>query len=158
MSGGIFPGYPFTLNVKCIIFAFIIMAIYSFNPPKLSLIKNIFIYFIIFVISYVSMAWYDYYFGCSQLPLQRSTVGVTQYMKPPVHEEEKQTEHLMTKKEVEKNNYLIYAFHILIIVPFLAYIGIKRDKVHETTYPLLLALVAFTFVYHGIRMFSKSSY
>ncbi len=156
MSGGIFPGYPFTLNIKCIIFALVIMAIYTFNPPKVSLYTNLVIYFIIFVISYVAMAWYDYYYGCSQLPLQRSTVGLTHYLKPPMHQEEKQKEHLMTQKEVEKNNFTIYALHVLIIVPFLTYIAIKKDKVHESVYPLLYALIAFTLVYHGIRMLQGS--
>ena len=52
MSGGIFPGYPFTLNIKCIIFSLIIMAIYTYCPPKVnSIIKILLIYFIIFVIS-----------------------------------------------------------------------------------------------------------
>ncbi len=156
MSGGIFPGYPFTLNIKCIIFALVIMGIYTFNPPKVSLYTNLVIYFIIFVISYVAMAWYDYYYGCSQLPLQRSTVGLTHYLKPPMHQEEKQKEHLMTQKEVEKNNFTIYALHVLIIVPFLTYIAIKKDKVHESVYPLLYALIAFTLVYHGIRMLQGS--
>jgi hypothetical protein len=44
MSGGIFPGYPFTLNIKCIIFALIIMALYSFKAPQVSLRVNIIIY------------------------------------------------------------------------------------------------------------------
>jgi hypothetical protein len=156
MSGGIFPGYPFTLNIKCIIFALIIMAIYSYKPPKLTLKQNLLVYFIIFVIAYVAMAWYDYYFGCEQLPLQRSTVGLTHYLKPPLHQEEKQQKHLFTQEEVEKNNYLIYAMHVLIIVPFLAYIGFKKDKVSPSTYPLLLALTAFTLVYHGMRMIQGS--
>ena len=61
MSGGIFDGYPFTLNIKCIIFSFIIMIIYSFRPPALSIAPQMLVYFLIFVVSYVSLAWYDYY-------------------------------------------------------------------------------------------------
>ena len=156
MSGGIFPGYPFTLNIKCIIFAFIIMVLYSFKPPTLTFNQNLLVYFILFIVAYVAMAWYDYYFGCSQLPLQRSSVGITHYLKPQMHQEEKQQKHLMTKEEVEKNNYLIYALHVLLIVPFLAYIGFKREKVPKLTYPLLLAMVAFTLVYHGMRMIQGS--
>ena len=96
MSGGIFPGYPLTLNIKCIIFALIIMAIYTYKAPKVSLRVNIIIYFIIFVIAYVA------------------------------------------------------------IVPFLTYIAIKKDKVPETVYTLLYALIAFTLVYHGIRVIQYS--
>lgn len=156
MSGGIFPGYPFTLNIKCIIFALIIMALYSFKAPQVSLRVNIIIYFIIFVIAYVAMAWYDYYYACEQLPLQRSTVGLTHYLKPPMHQEEKQQKHLMTEQEVEKNKYMIYVLHVLFIVPFLTYIAIKKDKVHESVYPLLYALIAFTLLYHGMRMIQGS--
>lgn len=156
MSGGIFPDYPFTLNIKCIIFAFIIMVLYSFNPPKLTLKQNLLVYFIIFVVAYVAMAWYDYYFNCEQLPLQRSSVGITHHLKPPMHQEEKQKKHLMTQEEVEKNHYLIYALHVVVIVPFLAYIGFKKEQVHPSTYPLLLALVVFTLVYHGMRMIQGS--
>jgi hypothetical protein len=46
---------------------------------------------------------------------------------------------------------LIYMSHILFIVPFLIYIGIKK-KVNEATYPLLIVLALFTLMYHGIKM------
>jgi hypothetical protein len=156
MSGGIFPGYPFTLNIKCIIFALIIMALYSFRPPTLSMTNNLFVYFIIFVIAYVAMAWYDYFFGCSQLPLQRGSMSFTGQFKPPMHEAAKQGEHLMTEQEVSKNHTLIYALHAIIIVPFLAYIGFRRGNVPDWTYPLLIALAAFTLVYHGVRLMTSS--
>lgn len=156
MSGGIFPGYPFTLNIKCIIFALIIMVLYSFNPPKMGMTSSLFLYFIIFVIAYVAMAWYDYFFGCSQLPLQRGTASITGVFKPEMHEPAKQGKHLMTEEEVTKNHTLIYALHALIIVPFLAYIGFKQGDVPSWTYPLLIALAAFTLVYHGFRLMTSS--
>jgi len=155
MSGGIFPGYPFTLNIKCIIFSLIIMALYTYCPPKVeSKIKIFLIYFMIFVISYVTMAWYDYYYACSQLPLQRSTIGITGALKPPVHEEEKQLKQLMTVEEVDKNHKTIFWLHFALIVPFLAYIGIKKDKTHPRAFDLLLVLTIFTAIYHGVRILS----
>jgi len=156
MSGGIFPGYPFTLNIKCIIFALIIMVLYSVTPLKLDLTGSLFLYFIIFVISYVAMAWYDYFFGCSQLPLQRGTTSITGVFKPDMHEPAKQGEHLMSKKEMNKNRTLIYALHAVIIVPFLAYIGFMRGNVPNWVYPVLIALAAFTLVYHGVRLIGDS--
>jgi hypothetical protein len=57
MSGGIFPNYPFHLNIKCIIFTFIIISIYW-------LPKNIFILFFLLWAPYVSLAWYDYSYKC----------------------------------------------------------------------------------------------
>jgi hypothetical protein len=154
MSGGVFPDYPFTLNIKCIIFSVLIMMIYTFRPPVLSLLPSLLIYFIIFVISYVALAWYDYYYACSQLPLQRSTVGVTHYLKPPVHEPEKQTEHMFSEKEINKNNTTIYALHLLLIVPLLVYVGIKGTKTPTEAFYLIIVLAVFTSVYHGVRLLS----
>ena len=154
MSGGLFPGYPFTLNIKCIIFSLIIMLIYTFQPPKLALAPSMFVYFLIFVVSYVALAWYDYYYGCTQLPLQRSTngVGVTQHLKPPVYDKPKQEEHLFSQKELDKNNKTIYALHLFLIVPLLVYVGLGKGKVNKRIYDILLVLAGFTAVYHGFRL------
>jgi hypothetical protein len=154
MSGGLFPGYPFTLNIKCIIFSIIIMVIYTFRPPVLSLVPSLLIYFIIFVVSYVAMAWYDYYYACTQLPLQKSSTGLTDYLKPKVYEHKKQVEHMFTEKEINKNNKTIYALHLLVIVPILLYIGIKSKKAPKEAFYLLIVLAAFTTVYHGFRLLS----
>jgi hypothetical protein len=153
MSGGIFTGYPFTLNIKCIIFSIIIMIIYTFRPPILSLGPSLLVYFLIFVISYVALAWYDYFYSCEQLPLFKSTGGgLTDYLKPKMHEPEKQKEHLFSQKEIDKNNITIYVLHILIIVPLLLYIGLKAQKTPKEAFYVLLVLSAFTAVYHGFRL------
>ena len=131
------------------------MAIYTYCPPKVeSKIKIFLIYFIIFVVSYVALAWYDYYYACSQLPLQRSKNSITGIFKPPPHEENKQINQLMTMQEVDKNKKTIFWLHFALIVPLLAYIGIKRDKTHPRVFDLLLALTVFTAVYHGVRVLS----
>ena len=154
MSGGLFPDYPFTLNIKCIIFSIIIMVIYTFRPPVLSLIPSLLIYFIIFVISYVALAWYDYYYACSQLPLQKSGIRTTDYLKPPVYDKEKQIGHMFSEKEINKNNKTIYALHLLVIVPLILYIGIKSKKAPKEVFYLLIVLAVFTAVYHGFRLLS----
>ena len=156
MSGGLFPDYPFTLNIKCIVFSLLIMIIYTYKPPSLSTIASLIVYFLIFVVSYVSLAWYDYYYGCSQLPLQRSNAGITQYFKPPVYDKERQEEHMFSQKEIDKNNTVIYAMHLLLIVPLLLYIGIGKGKVSKSIYNILIALAGFTAVYHGFRLLSTS--
>jgi hypothetical protein len=114
-----------------------------------------FVYFIIFVISYVSLAWYDYYYGCSQLPLQRSTTGITQYFKPPVYDKERQTDHMFSQKEIDKNNTTIYAMHLLLFVPLLVYVGFERTSANQVSFNLLLVLAAFTAVYHGVRFMTS---
>ena len=156
MSGGIFPDYPFTLNIKCIIFSIIIMMIYSYCPPQVSFMTRNIIYFIIFVISYVSLAWYDYYYECSQLPLQRSSVGLTQYFKPPVYDVKRQSEHMFSQKELDKNNVMIYVMHLLLFVPLLLYVGFKGAKSNIIVFNILIVVAAFTAVYHGFRLLSTS--
>ena len=131
------------------------MALYTYCPPKVESKSKIFlIYFMIFVISYVTMAWYDYYYACSQLPLHRSTVGITGALKPQPHEEEKQIKQMMTIQEVDKNHKTIFWLHFALIVPFLAYIGIKKDKTHPRAFDLLLVVTIFTAIYHGVRILS----
>ena len=131
------------------------MALYTYCPPKLESKTKIFlVYFIIFVISYVAMAWYDYYYSCTQLPLQRSTIGITGIFKPPVHEQEKQAKQMMTMEEIEKNKKTIFWLHFALIVPLLAYIGIKKEKAHRRSFDLLLVLTIFTAIYHGVRILS----
>jgi hypothetical protein len=157
MSGGIFEGYPFTLNIKCIIFSLIIMALYSFCPPHIeSKLAIGFIYFLIFVISYVSLAWYDYYYGCSQLPLMRGKHSFTGLFKPPPHQPKKQLEHLISETEYEKNKTLIYLLHLLVIVPLLVYIGVKGSKTHPRAFEILLVLAAMTVLYHGGKLIATS--
>jgi len=107
-------------------------------------------------VSYVSLAWYDYYYGCTQLPLQRSNIGITHHLKPPVYDKERQEEHMFSQKEIDKNSTTIYAMHVLLIVPLLLYIGIKKGKASRHFFEILIVLAAFTAVYHGFRLLSTS--
>lgn len=153
MSGGIFTGYPFTLNIKCIIFSLIVMILYTICPPTFdSNIITFLIYFGIFVVSYVALAWYDYFYSCSQLPLFRGKYSFTGQFKPALHEPSKQSEHLMSEIEVSKNNTTIYWLHLMIIVPLLGYIGFMKDKAHPRVFDILLVLTAFTTIYHGSKV------
>ena len=148
MAGGLF-GRPFTFNVKCIIFSIICMALFLYKPN----IRNEYILygtlFVIFTIAYVAMAWYDYYFKCDLLPLQKGEYSLQQYIKPPPHKPEKQIEHKVDKK---MHRMLIYALHILFIVPVLTYLAIYKTKVNPMIYPLLGVLAAFTLGYHSVDL------
>lgn len=59
MSGGIFPGRPFALNIKCVIFTLIVAGGYWYLPPK-----NMYILLFLLWLPYVAMAWYDYAYDC----------------------------------------------------------------------------------------------
>jgi hypothetical protein len=87
MSGGIFPGYPFRFNIKCIIFTIIIAGGYWFLPNK-----NIFILFFLLWIPYLSLAWYDYMYKCTQNKMSPTLFPFGRYIflpfKPPDYKAE----------------------------------------------------------------------
>lgn len=148
MAGGLF-GEPFSINVKCIIFSFLCMALFLFKPDYSNkLMLYIYLGFI-FIIAYVTMAWYDYIFNCDILPLKRGQFTLTSQFKPPIHEEKKQIEHQETVEENKLKKYLIYLTHILVIVPLLVYIAVYRKNINPVVYPLLGALAFLTLIYHG---------
>ena len=150
MAGGLF-GRPFVLNIKCIIFSIIIMALFLINPViKNKLILGLTL-FIIFVVAYVAMAWYDYYYDCRLLPLQRGQKSLTGLLKPDVHSQKQ-----LNSTNMKRGNMMIYASHIAFIVPLLMYIAYYKGKVNNMTYPILIVLAIFTLIYHGGAMIQGS--
>ena len=154
MAGGLF-GKPFAFNIKCIIFSLIIMALFLYSPK----IKNNYvlygILFIIFIISYVAMAWYDYFFDCRVLPLRKGEKSWQKYIKPQPHQSEKQVDWIC-ETDKSRKMILIYVSHIIFIVPMLAYIAIYKNKVNPIIYPLLGVLAIFTLGYHGMYLIFSS--
>ena len=150
MAGGLF-GRPFVLNIKCIVFSLIVMALFLYKPE----IKNNYVMALvligIFVVAYVAMAWYDYYYDCRILPLKRGTKSLTGKLKPPAHMPE-QTEQAIAKRGLSRHALMVYASHIIFIVPLLAYIVVFRKRVNPITYPILGALAVFTLMYHGFEI------
>lgn len=159
MAGGLF-GKPFTINMKCVIFSLICMALFLYKPSFSSDVIKYLTLFVIFVVAYVAMAWYDFYFDCRVLPLERGKYSLTGLFKPPENDEEERKEEENTdetrikKKNLKKvsgmrHAYMIYFSHILFIVPLIAYVGLKKSKVNKMVYPILVVLAVFTFFYHG---------
>lgn len=154
MAGGLF-GKPFAFNIKCIIFSLIIMSLFLYSP---NIQNNYILYgtlFIIFVISYVAMAWYDYFFDCRILPLRKGEKSWQKHVKPPSHDAEKQEE-WMCEKDVSRKHQLIYLAHILFIVPLIAYVAYYQNKVNKNVYPILGVLAVFTLGYHGMYLLFSS--
>jgi len=150
MAGGLF-GRPFAFNIKCIIFSLICMALFLYKP---SFSNNYTLYgtlFIIFVISYVAMAWYDYFYECSILPLRQGKYSWMRLIKPLAHEPEKQKEG-KCDQEITARLMLIYMMHLLFIAPLIAYIAIYKNKINPIVYPLLGVLAIFTAGYHGVAL------
>ena len=81
MAGGIFPGHPFALNIKCIIFTAILAGGYWFAPHKNLWVLSFLIWF-----PYIALAWYDYSYNC-QDKLEPTLVPFGRYIwlpfKPP---------------------------------------------------------------------------
>ena len=154
MAGGVF-GKPFAFNIKCIIFSMLIMSIFLYKP---NFTNNYALYgslFIIFVISYVAMAWYDYFFDCRILPLRKGEKSWQKYIKPPAHDKEKQHEWIC-ENDVYLKKILIYLTHIIFIVPLIAYIALYKKQVNPIVYPILGVLAVFTLGYHGMYLLLSS--
>ena len=157
MAGGLF-GIAFTFNIKCIIFSIICMSLFLYKPTFSGNSALYLTLFLIFVVSYVGMAWYDYYFDCRTLPLKRGS-GPTDYLKPKAP---KATQATRKIKNSYRKQMLIYMFHLLVVVPILAYLalnkcdasngGDKNGKIKNIIYPLLIVLTVFTAGYHGISL------
>ena len=153
MAGGLF-GKPFVLNIKCIVFSLIIMSIFLYEPK---IENNMILYptlFIIFVVSYVAMAWYDYFYDCKSLPLKRGKLSLTGEFKPPIHSKDQINNN--NNNNNNKHNVIIYASHILFIVPLLLYIVVYRNNVNKLTYPIVGVLAIFTLLYHGVSLVYNS--
>ena len=157
MAGGIFTNYPFELNAKCVIFSIVIIGLFFYQPPDMNIYWKSFTAFVLFVISYVSMAWYDYKFDCQKLALKKSTssFGITGKFKPPSHSESQLDRTKMTKEEKDLDWTLINIYHLIILTPLLLYIGINKDSSNSMTNILLIANFAFAILYHGVRAARK---
>ena len=150
MAGGLF-GRPFVLNEKCIVFSLICMGLFLYKPMFENTYLKYLTLFLIFVVAYVAMAWYDYYFNCDIVPLNRgSGVSLTQQFKPPAHVPDKQEGGISTDLDKKRKRMLIYGLHLFLIVPFLLYIAYYKNNVNPIVYPLLVALGIFTALYHGV--------
>ena len=142
------------------------MMLFLYKPAFKNTYFLYFTLFIIFVIAYVAMAWYDYYFNCDLVALRRGKYSFTGLLKPPAHVPETQEISVNHEKEdkhrdkIEKNNkkrhYIIYAMHLLFIVPLLLYIAYYKKRASQWIYPILGVLAVFTAGYHGIAIMTGS--
>jgi len=153
MAGGIFVDQPYHPNPKCLLFSAAVMALYWFSPAK----KNKFLMPIIFTVSYIAMAWYDYKYNCDTIMYSGNAIGpntVDSIFKPQRRDDNKteKKKNLSTDQEAE---YLkrVYLFHVIAVAPLLIYVGYKGIDVNPKLYPVVLSLGAMAGVYHGFRMF-----
>ena len=150
MAGGIFVDQPFHPNPKCLIFAFALMLAYWALPQR-----NPFLLPLIFVIAYVSMAWYDHMYNCDMKMYSGKYSGIlTSPMKPQHREENKENKDKDLLKDQEKKyRQKVNLLHILAINPIFIYIGFYGTKSNPMLYPLILGVALLALAYHGARMF-----
>lgn len=152
MAGGLF-GQPFTINEKCIVFSILMMVVFLYCPKFENKYYRYFSLFIVFVVSYVSMAWYDYYHGCSIMPLRRGKYGITTLMKPGASK--KAPSNRTTALTRARTAQVVYWSHLLLFVPLLAYTAYYGHKSGKKVYSVLFALGIFTAAYHTLRLVSS---
>ena len=128
----------FVINPKCVVFSVFIVALFHMRPPaclvesKVNLVLST---YVIFLLSYSGMAWYDYYYNCEILD-GGGGLAISAAFKPKNDENKNQTE--------KKNEIAI--FHIFLIVPWLAYVVFRGQ---EKQSPAVAMLAIFTFLYHA---------
>jgi hypothetical protein len=81
MAGGLFPGYPFKFNIKCVIFTVILASGYWYLPQK-----NLYVLLFLLWFPYIALAWYDWAYKCTPA-LGPTLIPLGQYFwlpfKPP---------------------------------------------------------------------------
>jgi hypothetical protein len=60
MAGGLYPGRPFSFNVKCIVFTAAVAGGYWVLPPR-----RLWVLLLLLWLPYVAMAWYDHWYDCA---------------------------------------------------------------------------------------------
>jgi hypothetical protein len=143
MAGGIYVDKPFSPNIKCILFATMMIAIcescgvYGFNHYLIPLI---------FISSYILMAVYDYNYNCDDYLKSGTVMSVDSIFKPQRRDG--------TDNKIQEAQYMKYVsmFHI-IIMPLLIYIGYMGAMSNTKMFGVLAGLGGMGMLYHTGRFF-----
>ena len=155
MAGGIFIDRPFNPNIKCIIFGFLLVLMYVYLPRQAQGKGNPLIIALIFIISYIAMAWYDYAYDCddkmfsgSGLSLHFGSIFKPQYRMPDPGEESQLIAN-QEKKYLQK----VYFFHSIIVAPLLIYIGYYGAESNQNVWGAVGGMGVLAGIYHTARLF-----
>jgi hypothetical protein len=153
MAGGIFEDKPFVLNTKCLVFSLYSSLLYyaGVRAGKVHII----IIVLIFVISYILLAWYDFAYNCETVMASgKSPAGISSIFKPQRREETADDEIHSKKADNQEDIYLqkVYFFHALIIAPLLMYVAFLGKKTQPEVFGILGGLGGLAFLYHSYRL------
>lgn len=141
-------------NIKCIIYSITMMALYWLIPKK-----NVFLLPVIFVASYVAMAWYDQIYACNRKLYSGSFSPISTIdtiFKPQKIEVPKEDKDLFVPPEEQERLYLrnVYLFHLMTVVPLLVYVGYKGSSTDPRAYGAVLGIATIAGLYHTMRLFN----
>ena len=164
MAGGIFIGRPFNPNIKCVIFGFLLALMYIYLPRQAQGKGNPLIIALIFIISYIAMAWYDWAWNCddkmfsgSGPSLHFGSIFKPQFRRPgPSSGDVVQTNYgsdqLIADQE-KKYLQKVYFFHATAVAPLLMYVGYYGASSHPNVWGAVGGMGVLAGLYHTFRLF-----
>ena len=115
--------------------------------------RNPFMLPVLFLVTYIAIAWYDYLYNCSlklysgTYPISISTLDA--WAKPQRCFEE--SPNLVKEQELVYKKK-IYALHSIFIAPFLFYIGYYGKKSNNNIWSVVGTVSFIALLYHGLRI------
>ena len=117
----------------------------------------------IFITSYIALAWYDFVYDCQVLPLFSGCIfpiGIATFDSWGKPQRRQKRPAISTDAMLVKDQELAYRrnvnlFHILGVMPFfilMAYLGLN-DKMNSGTRASLWVVLIWIILYHGTRFF-----
>jgi hypothetical protein len=136
MSGGIFINRPFSFNLKCIVFGFaLVIGYWAASGPRV----NFWLFPLIFILAYVTMAWYDELYNCDDR-LRSGYYGLDSIFKPELRDSNL-PDSATDQVYLYKRN--MHIFHALIAMPLFMYVTYGRGGIASLAFGL--AFLGFTY-------------
>ena len=153
MAGGIFVNKPFAFNIKCMIFSSLCMLLYYAGVHSKEV--DMVVIGLIFVVSYIMLAWYDYIYDCNTV-MDSGTHSIgTSILKPQMRGDpgwEPTDSDIKIANQEKEYLKKVYYLHALMIAPLLIYIGWRGKDTRPELFGALGGLGIMAMVYHGYRI------
>jgi hypothetical protein len=122
MGGGLF-GTELALNPKCLVFSAFVLIIY-WLPHPVALSHRIVMAFILACLAYVSLAWYDLIYSCTDRLKPTALGWMWKWAKPQEYEEAYDALPETTKKVIRTIDIVV----LVVLVALLAYPFFVRSR------------------------------
>jgi hypothetical protein len=146
---GIYTENRLEFNLKCWIFALAMMGFYWASGGR-----NIYVLPVIFIVSYIAMAWYDYLYRCEK-KLKSGSGGINaifdSIFKPKYTDDPEQGGEDKVEDQHAINKRYTFLFHMVFVAPLLLWVSYKGNKSDPRIYPVLGVAGGMALAYHGFR-------